>query len=53
MKRKTGKECKKTECKRHESYSAWDCWSGNSDLEVCMDCKWAYVSQFEKKPTDN
>ena len=48
MKTRTGKECNKTECVRHESYMRWN--YGNPDLQVCMNCKWAFVSQFEKKP---
>ena len=47
MKNRTGKECKKTECVRHENYNAWRC--SDSNLNVCMNCKWAFVSQFKKK----
>jgi len=49
---RTGKECKKTNCKRHENYLAWSL--GDSELSICISCKWAFVSQYEpnaKKPT--
>jgi len=44
MKHRTGKECKKTDCVRHESYKRWQL--GDSNLNACMNCKWAFVSQF-------
>ena len=47
MKYPTGKECKKTDCARHESYVKWQC--GDDNLSVCMKCKWAYPSQFVNK----
>jgi hypothetical protein len=47
MKQRTGKECKKTDCKRHDNYKIWQC--GDSELNICMNCKWAYVSQFARK----
>ena len=48
IKHPTGKECKKTECIRHESYLKWQC--GDNNLKVCMKCKWALPSNFIKKP---
>lgn len=48
MKQRTGKECKKIECIRHDSYVKWQC--GDENLSVCINCQWAYVSQFERKP---
>jgi hypothetical protein len=47
MKQRTGKECKKTNCTRYDSYkNRWGCLDHN--LNFCMNCKWAFVSQFEK-----
>jgi len=51
MKHPTGKECKKTDCIRHESYVRWQC--GDNNLNVCMKCKWAMPSQFTKKSKGN
>jgi hypothetical protein len=51
MKYPTGRECKKTECLRYESYQKWQC--GDSNLNVCMKCKWAYPSQFERRQPTN
>ena len=48
IKHPTGKECKKTECIRHESYIKWQC--GDDNLNVCMKCKWSLPSNFIKKP---
>ena len=39
--------CKKTECVRYESYKKWHC--GDSNLNHCMECKWASVSQYKAK----
>ncbi len=52
-KQRTGKECKKTECERHEDYLAWKL--GSSKLSFCMECKNAHVSQYKNKlnPLDN
>ena len=47
---RTGRDCKKTNCKRYESYIEWSC--GNPDLNFCMECKHAHVSQYEKKDED-
>lgn len=44
-KSRTGKECKKTNCKRHKDYLEWTC--GNSVLSFCMNCKNAHVSQYK------
>jgi hypothetical protein len=48
MNQRTGKECKKTDCVRHNDYKRWQC--GTLALNVCMNCKWSHVSQFERKP---
>ena len=42
-----GDECKKTECARYEDYKAWQC--GTANLNFCMNCKNAHVSQYKKK----
>lgn len=42
---RTGKECKKVECERYKDYLAWDC--VNSNLQFCMSCKNAHVSQYK------
>ena len=39
--------CKKVNCARYESYKKWD--SQDSNLEFCMSCKHASVSQFKRK----
>lgn len=44
---RTGKECKKTDCDRHENYVAWKC--GTSSLQFCMNCKHAHLSQYKRK----
>ena len=44
---RTGRDCKKTECERHKDYLAWEC--GNSNLNFCMECKHAHVSQYKRK----
>ncbi len=46
-KTRTGQECKKTKCKRHKDYLAWN--YGNRNLKYCMECKNAHVSQYKKK----
>jgi len=46
-KQRTGKECTKTDCDRYENYVAWQC--GTSDLEFCMNCKHAHLSQYKRK----
>ena len=43
---RTGRDCKKTECERHKDYLAWNC--GNSNLNFCMNCKHAHVSQYKR-----
>jgi len=47
MKQRAGNVCKKKECVRHENYTKWSC--GDISLSYCMNCKWAHVSQFERK----
>ncbi len=46
-KQRTGKECKKTNCARYESYEAWK--SGDLNLAFCMQCKNAHISQYKTK----
>jgi len=46
IKPRTGKECKKVDCMRHSNYVKWRC--GDPQLNVCMECKWAFVSQYSK-----
>ena len=42
---RTGKECKKTNCSRYESYVKWD--YGDRNLKFCMACRNAHVSQYQ------
>ena len=46
---RTGKDCTKVECVRYTDYSTWSC--GNSQLNFCMNCKYAHVSQYERRVT--
>lgn len=46
-KQRTGKECGKTECERHSDYVRWS--PGTANLEFCMNCKHANISQFKRK----
>ena len=48
---RTGKECKKIECARHEDYLAWN--PGNSNLKFCMECKHAHVSQYKSSKKED
>jgi hypothetical protein len=48
-KTRTGKECRKTDCDRHNDYVAWRCGTGGSSLDYCMNCKNAHVSQYKRK----
>jgi hypothetical protein len=51
-KHRTGRECKKVNCSRHESYLKWNC--GDNNLDFCMKCKNAHVSQYKaKEPLTN
>jgi hypothetical protein len=50
-KARTGKECKKTNCERYESYKRWDC--GDSKLNFCIECKNSHVSQYKAKLINN
>lgn len=47
LKQRTGKECTKMDCDRHENYVARQ--YGTSDLEFCMNCKHAHISQYKRK----
>lgn len=49
MKARTGKECKKTNCERYESYIKWNVGVGDNNLVFCMNCKNAHVSQYKSK----
>ena len=46
-KKRTGKECKKVQCKRYDSYKAWSC--GDDNLKFCMECRNAHISQYTPK----
>jgi hypothetical protein len=48
---RTGKECKKINCARYESYEKWN-W-GDSSLNFCIECKNAHVSQYKAKEITN
>ena len=51
MKQRTGKECKKTTCKNYKYYSNWGksmAYNGR-ELEECMNCKNAFVSQYKQE----
>jgi hypothetical protein len=49
MNNRTGKECKQIKCKNYGCYSHWGNHLGDSCLKECMNCKYAYVSQFSKQ----
>lgn len=44
-KQRSGKECKKVNCIRYESYIRWQC--GDTNLTFCMECKNAHISQYK------
>lgn len=46
-KSRSGKECKKIDCDRYESYKAWNL--GDRNLNFCKECKNAHVSQYKRK----
>lgn len=46
MKKRTGKECKKTNCEFYHIYSNRN--PLTRCLSMCMECKNAYVSQYVK-----
>lgn len=48
MKLRTGKECKKINCKNYVYYSDWAHSLSRSELSICMNCKNAHVSQYQK-----
>lgn len=53
MKRRTGKECKKVNCENYKYYSNWYGHLGSSRLNVCRNCKNAFVSQYNReKPNE-
>ena len=49
MKQRTGKECKKVNCKNYEFYSHWFQNMPSGVLSECMECKNAHVSQYARK----
>ena len=49
MKLRTGKECKKVNCKNYEFYSHWFQNMPSGVLSECMECKNAHVSQYARK----
>jgi hypothetical protein len=53
MKKRTGKECKKINCKNYKYYSNWGNSMGCSSLRECMECKHAHVSQYKPQNVDN
>ena len=55
MKQRTGKECKKTNCKNYKYYSNWGksmAYNGRA-LEECMNCRNSFVSQYKSKEEVN
>ena len=52
MKQRTGKECKQKNCARHESYKRWQGGIGDPNLNMCMNCRFAHVSQYIRKPNE-
>ena len=48
MKQRTGKECKKFKCARYITYANWAKNLGHSSHQICMNCKNAHVSQYQK-----
>jgi len=58
MNQRTGKECKKTNCKNYGAYSHWfeilmnGKLSEKNALKECMECKNAHVSQYQRKSED-
>jgi hypothetical protein len=48
---RTGKECRKVNCKRYNDYIEWRL--GNHRLEFCTNCKHAHVSQYERNTDIN
>jgi hypothetical protein len=47
MKLRTGKECKKINCKNYPYYSRWAWHLGSAQLTECTNCKNAHVSQYK------
>lgn len=46
MKYRSKNQCKKENCKRYKNYINWSC--GDPNLNYCMNCKHAHVSQYER-----
>lgn len=44
---RTGEECKKVDCERHNAYMTWSL--GNRNLNFCINCKNAHISQYKRK----
>ena len=49
MKQRTGKECKKTNCKNYKYYSNWFSSLNRRELTECRFCRNAFVSQYAKE----
>lgn len=47
MKERTGKECKKVKCTHFKAYADWGNHMGTGEHQFCMNCKNAFVSQYE------
>ena len=48
MKERTGKECKKVNCKNYKYYYKWGQSLCRSELTECINCKHSHVSQYVK-----
>lgn len=48
MKQRTGKECKKINCKNWPAYCDWINHMGTGQLNECRECKHAHVSQYKR-----
>jgi len=53
MKERTGKECKKVNCKNYKYYSNWGRSLCRSELKECMDCKHSHLSQYAKQESSS
>ena len=49
IKSRTGKECKKINCKNYDYYFNWGRHLGQSQLTEYINCKHAFVSQYKVK----
>ena len=55
MKQRTGKECKRVNCKNYKYYSNWFSNLSSPALKECRNCKYAFVSQYQRveNPVNN